>query len=121
MFYTYIVTSQRNGTLYTGHTDDIAQRAYQHKTGQFPGFSKKYNCRNLVWYEEHATRDEAFKRERRIKNWKRAWKINLIEKDNPHWLNIMECPVWPLPKGDLYKDLRETALDAQTGSRPAAG
>ena len=110
MFYAYITASARNGTLYTGHTDDIEERAYQHRVGQFPGFSKKYKCKFLVWYEEHDSRDAAFQRERRIKEWKRVWKLGLIESQNPDWLDIMACPVWPLPKGALFADLRQAAL-----------
>ena len=109
MFYTYITTSARNGTLYTGHTDDIEERAYQHRIGHFPGFSKKYDCKYLVWYEEHESRHAAFQRERRIKEWKRAWKLRLIEKQNPDWLDITSCPVWPLPEGALFADIRQAA------------
>jgi putative endonuclease len=110
MFFTYITTNKRNGTLYTGHTDDLAQRMHQHKVGHFPGFARKYGCKHLVWYEEHETRQDAFTRERRIKEWNRAWKLRLIEKDNPHWIDIMASPVWPLPKGEIFADLRHAAM-----------
>ena len=90
MFYVYIVTSQKTGTLYIGHTDDIHRRAWQHKTGAIPGFSKKYGCRRLVWFETFPTRDEAKTRERQMKNWRRQWKIELIEKTNPEWRDLME-------------------------------
>ncbi len=110
MLHTYITTNLRNGTLYTGHTDDRARRTHQHKTGHFPGFSRNHGCKYLVWYEEHETRDAAFIRERRNKEWNRAWKLKLIEKDNPHWLDIMACPVWPLPKGAVFADLRQAAM-----------
>ena len=69
----------------------------------------KHSCRYLLWYEEFESRDLAFKRERRIKAWKREWKINLIEKTNPDWLDIMACPTWPLPEGELFDDLRAKA------------
>jgi len=121
MFYTYIVTNRRNGTLYTGHTDDIERRPYEHKQGFRSRFASKYNCHKLVWYEEHETRQAAFVRERRIKKWNRAWKLRLIEEDNPHWLDILECPVWPLPKGEMFADLRNSAIQAQSGSPPSRG
>lgn len=121
MFYVYIVTNKRNGTLYTGHTDDIYHRVHQHKTGQFPGFSKKYGCTRLVWFETHPSRDAAFTRERRIKNWRRSWKLELIEKDNPNWLDIDRMPVWPLPKGAIHSDMRRAAIAGDPGSRFSAG
>ncbi len=121
MFYVYIMTNKRNGTLYTGHTDDIYDRAHQHKTGQFPGFSKKYGCTRLVWFEGHDSREDAFIRERRKKNWRRRWKLELIEKDNPNWLDIYQLPVWPLPKGNVYSDLRRDAIRGDTGSRFSSG
>lgn len=78
-FCTYIATNKRNGTLYTGHTDDIVARAEQHRHGTFESFSKRYGCKHIVWFEEHPSREEAFIRERRIKEWRRDWKLELIE------------------------------------------
>ena len=101
MFYVYICTSKRNGTLYTGHTDDLSHRMEQHRQKIFAGFSAKYDCSQLVWFEKHMTRDEAFLRERQIKKWKRAWKLELIERENPDWLDIHELSVWPMPTGSL--------------------
>lgn len=95
MFYTYITASSRNGNLYTGHTDNVFRRAAEHKAGVIIGWARDHNCKYLVWYEEHATRDEAFKRERRIKKWDRAWKLELIEGANPAWLDISKFEVWP--------------------------
>lgn len=95
MFYTYIMASKLNGTLYIGHTDELAVRVSQHKTKTFKGFTARYDVKRLVWFEEHATREEAFVRERQIKKWKRAWKIRLIEAENPDWLDITELPYWP--------------------------
>lgn len=92
MFYTYIVTNRPRGVLYTGHTDDINKRAWQHRTHVLTGsFSEKYNCESLVWYEVFDTRDEARGRERQIKNWKRAWKIDLIERLNPEWRDLADA------------------------------
>ncbi|NNE58522.1 MAG: GIY-YIG nuclease family protein [Hellea sp.] len=98
MFYVYIVTNKRNGTLYTGQTDDLAKRMIQHQQKTFRGFSAKYNCHRLVWFEKHETRETALTRERQIKNWRRDWKLNLIEMDNPDWLDISILPCWPLPE-----------------------
>lgn len=84
-FYVYILASKRNGTLYTGHTDDLAGRIWAHKEGLGSIFTRKYGVKTLVWYEAHDTRESAKWREYRIKAWKRDWKLRLIEKDNPDW------------------------------------
>ncbi len=84
-FWVYIVASKRNGTIYTGHTDNLAERIWQHRTGAIKGFASRYGCTRLVWSEAFDTREEAFLLERRIKDWKRAWKIELIESQNPGW------------------------------------
>jgi len=85
MFYVYIMASQKNGTLYVGHTSDIEQRAWEHRVGFLPGFTRKYRVTRLVWMEHHDTCESAFWRERAIKKWNRAWKIRLIEEMNPNW------------------------------------
>ena len=87
-FWTYIVASGKNGTIYIGHTDDLAKRIWQHQTKQFEGFTAKYDCNQLVWCEAFTTREEAFARERQLKLWRRAWKIQLIEKTNPDWNDL---------------------------------
>ncbi len=84
-FFTYIVASQRNGTLYTGSTDNIARRVWEHREKLVPGFTARYGVVRLVWYEAHDTRHAAFIRERQIKEWNRAWKLRLIEGENPEW------------------------------------
>ena len=89
-FFTYILASRRNGTLYTGHTDDVGRRVGDHKSGAIKGFTAKYEVKRLVWFEEHGSRDEAFRRERQIKEWKRSWKIEMIERLNPGWLDLLE-------------------------------
>lgn len=109
MFYIYIVTNKRNGTLYTGQTDNLEQRIEQHKQGRFEGFARKYNCHRLVWFEEHPTRNEALTREKRIKNWRRDWKLNLIEKDNPEWLDLSQLPTWPLSP-TFHGDIRNAII-----------
>ena len=76
----------------------------------FEGFSKRYNCKHIVWFEEHEIRDAAFKRERQIKEWKRSWKLELIEAFNPHWIDVVRCPMWPLPDAEAYPELYERCL-----------
>ena len=89
MFWVYIMASRRNGTIYTGHTDDIWKRTAEHREGVCSGFATRYGCRTLVWAEPHETRESAFKRERSIKEWRRSWKLQLIEESNPDWLDIL--------------------------------
>jgi putative endonuclease len=89
-FYVYIVANKRNGTIYIGMTDDLHRRVAEHKTKAIKGFTSKYGCDKLVWFEEHDTREDAFRRERRIKEWRRSWKLLLIEKDNPTWTDLYE-------------------------------
>ena len=89
-FFVYILASRRNGTLYTGMTDDLARRVWEHRTGAVPGFTKKYGVHLLVWYEVHESRESAFIRERRLKKWNRAWKLELIERTNPSWRDLID-------------------------------
>ena len=90
--YVYIMASQRNGTLYLGVTSDLARRVFEHENGLVDGFSKRYNCKLLVWYETHDTITAAIKREKRLKKYSRQWKLNLIEQSNPDWdrLHVIE-------------------------------
>lgn len=91
IFATYIVTNKPRGVVYTGHTDDLNKRAWQHRKHILKGsFSDKYNCEYLVWFETFQTRDEAKGREQRIKNWKREWKFQLIESMNPEWRDLAD-------------------------------
>ena len=87
-FYVYILASKRNGTLYTGHTDDLGARIWAHKEGHGAIFTRKYGVTTLVWYEAHDSRESARIREYQIKAWKRAWKLALIERDNPSWADL---------------------------------
>jgi putative endonuclease len=89
-FWTYILASQRNGTLYAGSTDDLARRIHEHRTKAFDGFTAEYGVARLVWCEQHETREAAFTRERRIKKWNRPWKLALIERFNPAWRDLLE-------------------------------
>ncbi|MBR7620159.1 GIY-YIG nuclease family protein [Phenylobacterium sp. 20VBR1] len=88
MFYTYILASQRNGTLYTGSTDNLAKRLFEHREKIRRGFTAKYGVDKLVWFEAFELRENAFRRERRIKEWRRAWKLRLIEEMNPDWRDL---------------------------------
>ena len=95
MFYTYILASRRNGTIYAGSTDDLIKRVWEHKEKVRQGFTAKYGVRILVWYEPHETREGAFRRERQIKEWRRSWKLRLIEEDNPTWRDLYDELVGP--------------------------
>jgi putative endonuclease len=88
--YVYIMASGRNGTLYTGVTTDLARRAYEHREGQLEGFTRKYAVKMLVWFEIHESVTAAIVREKSIKRWRRAWKLALIEADNPQWRDLYE-------------------------------
>jgi putative endonuclease len=90
MFYTYILASQRNGTLYAGMTDDLIRRMVEHRGNTFDGFTARYGVFQLVWFEEHPDRQLAFRRERQIKERRRLWKIGLIERMNPNWRDLTD-------------------------------
>ena len=85
---TYIMASARNGFLYVGSTNDLPRRAFEHREQALDGFSADHGCTQLVWFELHDLMTEAIRRERRIKHWSRAWKVALIERDNPEWLDL---------------------------------
>ena len=87
-FFVYILASKKNGTLYTGSTDNLKARVWQHKDKTVKGFTSKYGVDRLVWFETHDSRAAAFTRERQIKEWKRAWKLEMIEKANPDWSDL---------------------------------
>lgn len=88
--YVYILTNKKNGTLYTGVTSNLRARIWQHKNKVADGFTKQYGCDMLVWYEIHEEIEFAITREKRIKKWRRDWKIQLIEKENPYWNDLFE-------------------------------
>ena len=89
-FFTYIMASRRNGTLYTGSTDDLGLRAWQHKEGAGSKFTAEHDVERLVWFKAHETREAAFRRERQIKKWNRQCKLRLIEEMNPGWRDLVE-------------------------------
>ena len=101
-YFTYILASKRNGTLYIGVTNDLKRRVYEHKNDLVEGFTQKYRVHKLVYYEKFGNIDGAIIREKRIKKWNRRWELRLIENFNPEWR-------------DLYFE------DKRTGSPPSRG
>ena len=89
-FCVYILASKRNGTLYTGVTSNLVQRVWQHKNDEADSFTKKHQVHTLVWFEQHENAESAITREKQIKEWKRKWKLELIEKDNPTWRDLYD-------------------------------
>ena len=85
MYWVYILASRKHGTLYIGVTNDLVRRVYQHKNKLIKGFTKEYDVVRLVWFETHDDVTAAIEREKKLKKWRREWKINLIESDNPNW------------------------------------
>ena len=87
-YYVYILASERNGTLYIGITNDLVKRIYEHKNDYIDGFTKKYNVKKLVYYEQHEDVESALTREKQIKKWYRKWKLKLIEEYNREWKDL---------------------------------
>ena len=85
---TYILASAPRGTLYIGVTSDLAERVWQHRNNLTPGFTSKHRIHRLVWFETHDTMDAAITREKRLKAWRRLWKLQLIESTNPYWRDL---------------------------------
>lgn len=115
--YVYILTSQRNGTLYTGVTSNLPRRLFEHQTNLTPGFTSRYGVKTLVWFEEYDLVTDAIAREKTIKNWPRKWKLDLIETMNPDWQDIaISCTAPelvsttpPHPRGTLRQLFRHRA------------
>ena len=84
----YMLVSRRNGTLYIGVTSDLVKRVWQHRNEVAQGFTSRYHVHDLVWYELHETMESAILREKQLKEWKRAWKLRLIEGENPEWRDL---------------------------------
>ncbi|MBO0346622.1 GIY-YIG nuclease family protein [Roseibium sp. CAU 1637] len=93
-FWVYMLAGQKNGTLYTGVTNDLVRRLHQHQTGTGSHFARRYKVERLVWYEDHPTAPQAIAREKAIKTWRRAWKIELIEAMNPEWIDLGKSLNW---------------------------
>ena len=105
--YVYIMANRKNGTIYIGVTSDLAKRTYEHREGVVPGFTKRYGCKRLVWFEAFDDIQQARYRELRMKEWKRAWKVKRIEEQNLDW-------------DDLYPSLFDPG-SAGPGPRPSPG
>ncbi len=88
--YVYIMASRRNGTIYLGSTNDLVRRVWEHRNGLIVGFTKRYNCKLLVWYEVFGDLSLARRREFQMKDWRRAWKVREIEGFNPTWEDLYE-------------------------------
>jgi len=86
----YMLASKKNGTLYIGVTSNLIKRVWEHRNNVVTGFTQKYHVHNLVWYELHEEMTSAIIRGKRLKKWRRAWKVELIEKDNPGWTDLYQ-------------------------------
>jgi len=84
----YLLASKRNGTLYAGATSDLAKKIWEHRNNLVEGFTTKHGIHQLVWYELHESMDSAILREKRLRGWKRKWKVQLIESTNPDWADL---------------------------------
>lgn len=89
----YILASRRNGTLYVGVTSNLVKRVWEHKNNMVEGFTKRYGVHQLVWYEVHDNIQSAIQREKRLKEWKRKWKVELIKSMNPNWEDLFDIIV----------------------------
>ncbi|HSV55334.1 MAG TPA: GIY-YIG nuclease family protein [Burkholderiaceae bacterium] len=87
-YFVYLMASRKNGTLYVGVTSDLVRRVHEHKNGLAQGFTNRYAVHELVWFESTPSVEAAIHKEKQIKNWKREWKIALIEKTNPQWSDL---------------------------------
>jgi len=84
----YMMANRRHGTIYIGVTSELVRRVYEHREGLRPGFTRKYGLKRLVWFEVHDNMQSAIRRETSLKRYKREWKINLIERENPYWIDL---------------------------------
>lgn len=89
-YWVYILAARKGGTLYVGVTNDLVRRVYEHRTGAVDGFTKQYGVKPLVYFEAHNDPETAIVREKKLKRWRRAWKIALIERENPDWLDLFD-------------------------------
>ena len=89
-YFVYIMASQKNGTLYVGVTNDLIRRVFEHREGSVAGFTKRYDIKDLVYFEEHDEPRNAIQREKNIKHWSRAWKLAMIERRNPDWQDLFD-------------------------------
>ena len=96
-YYVYVLASQRNGTLYVGVTSNLLKRIWEHKNKVIQGFTQKYSVDKLVYFEQYRDPENAIKREKRLKNYNRQWKLELVEKENPEWRDLYTELVSGLP------------------------
>ena len=89
-YYVYILASKKNGTLYIGVTSNLLRRVSQHRGKETPGFAQRYGVHRLVYCETFGHIEDAIRREKRLKDWKRQWKLRLIERDNPQWRDLYD-------------------------------
>ncbi|PDT87026.1 GIY-YIG nuclease [Bradyrhizobium sp. Y36] len=89
-YYVYILASRRDGAIYVGITNDLVRRVYEHRIKAVPGFTARYNISRLVWFEAYDDPISAISREKELKKWRRAWKTQVLEKDNPNWDDLYE-------------------------------
>ncbi len=89
-YFVYLLASDVNGTLYVGVTNDLVRRVHEHRTDAVPSFTSRYGVHRLVWFDSTPSVEAAIHREKQMKNWKREWKIALIERDNPQWLDLYD-------------------------------
>ena len=95
-YFVYILASRKHGTLYVGVTSDLPGRVYDHRAGSTPGFTTRYGVHQLVYFEMSGVIDDAIRREKQLKRWRRAWKIRLIEESNPEWTDLFESVFWQM-------------------------
>lgn len=108
-----MICNRKRGVIYTGHTDDLGQRMGQHKARAYPGFAAEHGCHKLLWFETHGSRHEAFVRERQIKEWKRKWKVEMLEVLNPDWDDL----TLNLTVDEVYSELRMFKIPVGDGPR----
>ena len=113
IYFVYIVASKRNGTLYVGMTNDLFRRIWEHREGLIDGFTKEHGVKHLVHYETYEDVNVAIHREKRLKKWKRQWKIDLIQRDNLEWNDLYEQMTAPRPLPDWL--VHANAVAAQRG------
>ena len=89
-YFVYLMASARNGTLYAGVTNNLIRRVYEHKQGLTEGFTNRYAVHHLVWFESTLSIEAAIHKEKQVKNWKRQWKVAMIEKSNPTWMDLYD-------------------------------
>jgi putative endonuclease len=99
IFFVYMLASKRNGTLYVGMSNDLERRVFEHKNNLIAGFTKRYKVHSLIYYEVLYDATSAIQREKQLKWWHRKWKLDLIEKHNPNWIDLVnaEGEILPLP------------------------